>query len=116
MKRAIAFGSLLVFLLGITGCGGGANPESLVKDRIKAMNDLAEAYKSKDDAKINAGEKKIEDVDSQLAKANKEELGKALKNHMEEWTNAGMNLGKEAVLSGKSPPKSLTQPSWMPGP
>jgi hypothetical protein len=101
------FGGLLVFVLGIVGCGG-ASAESLVKDRIKAMNDLGDAYKANDADKIKGLEKKIEDLDGQLSKV-KDDAVKAVKNNEKDWEKAATHLGAES--KGKAPEKIIA-PSW----
>jgi hypothetical protein len=109
------FGGLLVFVLGLTGCGG-ASPEALVKDRIKAMNALAEAYKTKDDAKIKDAEKKVDGIDSQLAKADKTAIAKAVTDNIGDWGGSITNAAKEAALASKKVPDSIMKPAWAPGP
>ena len=93
MKRLASAACVLILLSKLTGCGsGGSSADSLMKEQIKLMNELAEAMESgADQSKVEALNKKLnetaekfkalklsEDDTKKLAEKYKDDLGKAV--------------------------------------
>lgn len=93
---------ILVFCALLTGCGkkdGDKNkdedtsdPESLFKEQIKVMNDLADAYKKNDGDKVKELTAKHKDLQDRFkGKVSKEENKKLMEKYGKEFSAA---LGK----------------------
>jgi hypothetical protein len=95
---------------------GGVNIDHAFQARIKAMYELAAAYKSKDDAKIKEAEQHVVNVDLSMVKLSKDEATKLIFNNVDAWTKAALNLAMEAFMSGKAFPPAMLKPAWAPGP
>jgi hypothetical protein len=91
MKKVSVLGCAFVFLVGVSGCG--SSPDSLVKDQIKNMNDMADAMEKGDEAKLKELEKKSKDIEKKLddLKLSDEEKKKLLEKHKDEL---GAALGR----------------------
>jgi hypothetical protein len=50
MKRLVAYGFAVALAVSLTGCGGGNDPDSLTKQMISDMNELATAIEKKESA------------------------------------------------------------------
>lgn len=96
-KAPVLFCSCL--LLGVTGCG--ANPDSLMKDQIKAVNEMAEALEK------NEPESRISEIKARIEKNNKKMEGlklsdddkkKLIERHKDELMRATARLQK-AMMS-----------------
>jgi hypothetical protein len=97
VKRSLILAGTAVLLCGVMGCGGSA--DSLVRDQIRTMNDLADAIEKKDDArakdlqeKLKATEKKLQEL--KLSDEQKKEL---ISHHQEEIQKAVQRLTQAAM-------------------
>jgi hypothetical protein len=98
VRKLLVLGSLLLVLCGVSGCG--ANADSLIKEQIKAMNDLAEALETKaPEAKVNEVQKKLEVTDKKLQalKLSDDEKKQLTERHKDEMTKASMRLAKAGM-------------------
>ena len=98
VKKSHVLGVLLLVLCGVVGCG--ANADSLVKEEIKTMNDLAEALENKaPEAKVTELQKKLEETNKKLEalKLSDDEKKKLGEQHKDELTKAGMRMAKAGM-------------------
>src|SRR5262249_25519644 len=106
MKKAV-LGCAFVFLVGVSGCGSSA--DSLLKDQIKLMNDVADAMEKGDEAKVKDLQKRMEELKKKLdeLKLSDEEVKKAWEKHKDEFAaakgrvfQAGMKKGQGGMNKG----------------
>jgi hypothetical protein len=98
MRNAIFVGCALVALVAVTGCG--SSPDSLVKDQIKAMDEMADALESNaPESKVEEIKKKMEDINKKLEalKLSDEDKKKLLEKHKAEFEKAGTRLAKASL-------------------
>jgi TolA-binding protein len=98
MRNAIFLGFALVLLVAVSGCA--SSPDSLVKDQIKAMNELAEAMETNAaEAKVQEIQKKIEEINKKLEdlKLSDEDKKKLLEKHKGEMEKAVIRLAKAGL-------------------
>jgi hypothetical protein len=88
---------MVVLLCGVIGCGG--NADSLVKDEIKCMNELADAFEKKDDARAKELQTKLEETDKKLQalKLSDEQKKQLISRHQEELQKASTRLAQAGM-------------------
>src|SRR5262249_13834562 len=116
MKKVSVLGCAFVFLVGVGGCGSSA--DSLVKDQIKNMNNMADALEQCDQAKFKELEKNGKDIEKKgkdldkkleelklsdeekkkLLEKHKDELGAALGRIMQATMKKGLGGGMDKGL------------------
>ncbi len=109
MKRYVAFGFFAVALIAAPGCGGGNDPDSLMKQMISQTNDLASAIEKKESAdKIKAAADKVKATSDKLdaLKLSAEDKKKFEEKYKKEMMDALGNLLK-ASMSNPEGAKAL---------
>jgi TolA-binding protein len=99
LRQALPFGCTFVLLFSLTGCG--SSPDGLVKDQIKAMNDMADALeKNEPETKVAEIKKRLEENNKKLEelKLSDEEKKKLIEKHKDELTRATTRL-QQAMLT-----------------
>jgi hypothetical protein len=97
MKRFAVLGFLAVLLLSAPGCGG---PDSLAKEQISQMNNLADAIEKKEPAeKQKAIAEKIKATNEKIEKLSQEEKDKLKKKYEAEGKAAAERLFKALVAN-----------------
>jgi hypothetical protein len=94
MKRVIVFGAVGFVLVAVSGCGG---PDSLMKEYISHMNDLAASVEKKEPAdKQKAIADKMKAVGEKLEKLNlnEEQKKKLVEKHKADLEAASQRLAK----------------------
>ncbi len=93
MRKVFVLASVIV--LSVTAIGCGPDPDALMKDQIKAMNDMAEALEN------DAPESKLEEIGKRTKEINEkieglslsdEEKKKLVERHKDELTKATVRL------------------------
>ena len=110
MKNAVFLGSLFVVLTCFSGCGN--SPDSLMKQQISQMNEMADALeKGASESEVEAIQKRMDATGKKLEDLNlsDEEGQKLLERHKEELTKAIQRLltasmGKAVKEMGKGFP------------
>jgi TolB-like protein len=93
--KKLLLGSLFLALCAVSGCG--ANADSLVKEDIKAMNDLAEALETNaPEAKVKELRTRLEDTNKKLAalKLSDDDKKTLVERHKDELVKAQMRFVK----------------------
>jgi hypothetical protein len=116
MKKLVLVGMALVLPVVVAGCSGGA--DSLLKQQISIMNDIAANLETvKDDASADAAIAKLDKQVDQLTdnmkkmkelKLSPEEQKKLMEKHKTEIENAGKRM--QAAMQGavmKAPGKAM---------
>lgn len=102
MKNTVRLGMLLVLCVGLVGCGNSA--DSLVKQQIDVINDMAEAVEN------GASQSEMEEIQERGEAINKkiqdlnlsqEEKEKLLERHKDEYSKATSRLAA-AMMSKMS--------------
>ena len=98
MKKSFVLRSLVLVLFGVSGCGASA--DSLVKEQIQGMNDLAEALETKaPEAKVKELQKNLEETGKKLEalKLSDDEKKKLFEQHKEELMKATTRLAQAGM-------------------
>jgi hypothetical protein len=102
MKKALILGSMLVLVLGLAGCG--SSPDSLVKEQIAGINDLADAIeKGEPESKLTDIKKRMEDTSKKLEalKMSDDEKKKLIEKHKDELLKATERMVKAMMSKSK---------------
>ena len=95
MKKLFTLLGLFLLLCGVSGCGSSA--DSLVKEQIQNMNNLAEALENKaPDSKISELSEKYKATDQKLndLKLSDEEKKAVMEKNKDEYGKAAIRLAK----------------------
>ncbi len=106
MKRVIIIGFVAILLVSAPGCGSN-DPDSLTKQSISQMNDLAAAIEKKESIdKIKSLAEKLKATHEKIAsiKLSPEETSKLTEKYSKEQMEAGMKIAK-AVMTN---PEAMT--------
>jgi hypothetical protein len=97
VKRSIIYAGMIVLLCGVVGCGG--NADSLVKDEIRYMNELADAFEKKDESRAKELQTKLEATDKKLQALNlsDEQKKQLLSRHQEALQKATTRLAQAGM-------------------
>jgi hypothetical protein len=100
MKKCVVVAFAFGLLVNVSGCG--SSPDSIMKDSIAAMNDLADAVEKKDEGKAKAAATKLQDLEKKLdaLKLSEDDKKKLLEKHKDE---AGKALTKLMGAMVKNP-------------
>jgi hypothetical protein len=115
MKKALVLVSLAGLLAGVSGCSSGA--DQLVKDQIRAMNDLADALEAKAPPdQLLALQNRLREITDQWKALNLSDGARkeVLARHQAELTKAGMRLGQAAL--GNAAGQIKAGADWLPQP
>jgi hypothetical protein len=88
-------------IAGVSGCS--ANPDSMVKEQIAAMNDMSAALESKaPEAKVKEAQKRMEDANKRLEalKLSDDAKKQLLERHKDELTKATMRFVQASMKLG----------------
>jgi hypothetical protein len=99
MRKLLVSASLVVLACGVSGCGG-ANGDSLMKEQVKDMNDLAAALESKaPEAKVKELSTKLQETEKKLKALNlsEDEKKKLAERHRDELVKASMRLAQAGM-------------------
>lgn len=103
MKMALVRTGMFLLLLGLVGCGG-SSPDSLVKEQIAGMNEMADALEK------NEPESKLTDIKNRLEATGKkmealklsdDEKKKLLEKHKDELMNATSRMFQAMMKRSK---------------
>ncbi len=109
MKKVLATAAAFALLTGVSGCG--SKGDSLMKEQISLLNQLA------DELEGSASQGKIDEISNKIAqngrkldelKLSQEDQKKLLEKHQEDWKKAKerfLAATMEAALSGKKIPE-----------
>jgi len=97
MKKPVVLVGIGVLVCGLAGCS--ASGDSLMKEQIRNMNDLADAMEKKDDARAAELKTKMDDTEKKLAalKLSDEEKKKLVERHQDEIQKASMRLAQAGM-------------------
>jgi peptidoglycan hydrolase CwlO-like protein len=116
MKKAMVLVSLLVLSFTLSGCG--SNPDSLMKDQISAMNDLADAYeKNEPKSKIEKLKKRMDENSKKMEELNLsvDEKKQLVEKHKDELAKATARLVQAAVSSSMNDMNNAMKGQPVPG-
>ena len=112
MRRLTSSAFVLVFVLGMTGCGG-SEAEGMMKEGLGLTNDLASAIESNNEAKVKDLAQQLKDIGE---KAKKMKLSpdedKRLQDKYEPELKAAMKRLQEAAMKN---PAMMGKMATMPG-
>ena len=99
MKKAFVLASLVV--LSFTSSGCGPSPDTLMKEQIKEMNDMADALENNQPEKVKEVEKRIEATNKKVEKLSlsDDETKQLAERHKDELTKATVRLQKAMMNS-----------------
>lgn len=114
MRKATLAGLALALVFGVSGCGD--SPDSVMKDTIKLMNEMAdvmEGIKDKDSAekakpKLEALAKKMKDLEERAKKLKLDEMPKEKKEALQKKYED--DLKKAGTRFGAAMMKAMTNP------
>jgi hypothetical protein len=100
MKKSLALTGMLLLLFGASGCS--SSPDSLIKDQISLMNDMADALEKGDEAKAKSIAEKMKEVDKKLEalKLSEDDKKKLGEKYKDELTKAAMRMLQAQMKGG----------------
>jgi chromosome segregation ATPase len=115
VKKIIVLSGFLVLLCGVSGCGSSA--DSLIKEEIKGMDDLADALENNaPQSKIDEISKRLKETDKKLEdlKLSDEEKKKVIEQNKAELERVTKRLAAAMLKAGKDKLGDLGKLTGMP--
>ena len=112
MKKTLVLGGLAWLVIGVSGCG--SDSDQLIKDQIRAMNDLASALEAKaPPATVAALQNHLREVTDQVKALNLSDKARQelFVRHQQELAKAGMRLGQAHLGTAAEQTKTLA--GWL---
>ncbi len=109
MKKALVLGGLACLVIGVSGCGSEA--DQLLKEQIRAMNELADAVEAKAPAaKVTELQDRLREITTKWKGLNLSDRARRdlLVRHQEELAKAGMRLGQVHLARAAEQTKAIT--------
>jgi hypothetical protein len=107
MKKAVAWAGMFVLVFSVSGCGSDA--DSLMKQQIQLMNDMADAIEKGDESKAKELESKAKELEEKMKALNlsdedKKKLAEKYKADLEKAMGRLMGAALKKGFEGKGFP------------